>query len=344
MAVIILKRRIISSGSDSVAIFSGEALTNNWNNCFYNNGSNYNTNFTSHNDVLTNPQLTDPANGIFSLLYNSPCIDAGADTLVYNQTTNHNMGWVVDIGANEYTGARVLKSINGTGEYYLGGQVRAKINVTTAGSLSEIDVTVHPGETHTYAPASLQRWYEITSTGSGATFDITLSYKDTELNGEVESDLNLWLWDGASWNGPGLYSDTSAIDNWLTVTGQTSFGDWVISDADDAGALPVENDPIITGDYELLQNYPNPFNPSTKIQFQVSSRTQVTLKVYDVLGNEVATLVNEEKPAGNYEVEFNPVSRNRNLASGIYFYQLKATPIGGQAGEFIQTKKMIYLK
>jgi len=264
-------------------------------------------------------------------------IDAGADTLVYDQTTNHNMGWVVDIGANEYTGTRVLKSINGTGEYYFGGQVRAKINVTTPGSLSEIDVTVHPGETHTYASASLQRWYEITSTGSGATFDITLSYKDTELNGEVESDLNLWRWDGASWNGPGLSSDTSTINNWLTVTGQTSFGDWVISDADDPGALPVEDNLVIAGDYELLQNYPNPFNPTTRIQYRVSNITQVTLKVYDVLGNKVAILVNEEKSAGSYEVEFNPSAFNHHPSSGIYFCRL-------QTENYSKTIKMLYLK
>jgi hypothetical protein len=86
--------------------------------------------------------------------------------------------------------------------------------------------------------------------------------------------------------------------------------------------------------YSLNQNYPNPFNPSTRIKYQLPSITQVTLKVYDVLGNEVATLVNEEKLAGIYEVEF---SASNRFASGVYFYQLKA-------GEFIQTKKMILIK
>ena len=81
---------------------------------------------------------------------------------------------------------------------------------------------------------------------------------------------------------------------------------------------------------ENFLNYINPFNPGTNIRFTI-------LKVYDVLGNEVATLVNEEKPAGSYEVEFNPVSGIRYPASGIYFYQLKA-------GEFIQTKKMILMR
>ena len=89
--------------------------------------------------------------------------------------------------------------------------------------------------------------------------------------------------------------------------------------------------------FSLRQNYPNPFNPSTIIQYQVSSNSQVSLKVYDVLGNEVATLVNEEKPAGSYEVEFKSSVGNVQLASGIYFYKL-------QAGSFVETKKMQLLK
>jgi hypothetical protein len=89
--------------------------------------------------------------------------------------------------------------------------------------------------------------------------------------------------------------------------------------------------------FYLEQNYPNPFNPSTNIQYAITSRQFVSLKVYDVLGKEVATLVNEEKSEGQYEVEFNPKSSIKNPASGIYFYQLKA-------GEFIQTRKMILIK
>lgn len=85
--------------------------------------------------------------------------------------------------------------------------------------------------------------------------------------------------------------------------------------------------------FELAQNYPNPFNPSTTINFSIPHKGNVTLKVFDILGNEVATLINEEKPAGEYEVEFD----GSILTSGIYFYQMKA-------GNFIQTKKMIYLK
>jgi len=90
---------------------------------------------------------------------------------------------------------------------------------------------------------------------------------------------------------------------------------------------------LIPQQYALYQNYPNPFNPSTKIKFQIPENSFVTLKVYDVLGNEVATLVNQEKPIGSYNVEFDASS----LPSGIYLYQL-------QAGNYFETKKMILLK
>jgi hypothetical protein len=85
--------------------------------------------------------------------------------------------------------------------------------------------------------------------------------------------------------------------------------------------------------FKLNQNYPNPFNPSTTINFVVPYQTRVTLKVFNVLGSEVATLVNGEKPAGSYNVTFNA----GNLASGVYFYQLKA-------GNFIATKKLMLIK
>lgn len=90
----------------------------------------------------------------------------------------------------------------------------------------------------------------------------------------------------------------------------------------------------------LNQNYPNPFNPSTKISWETRVGSWLTLKVYDVLGNEIVTLVDEYKPAGKYEVEFNVNGHSgevRNLTSGIYYYQF-------QAGEFTDTKKMILLK
>jgi hypothetical protein len=86
-------------------------------------------------------------------------------------------------------------------------------------------------------------------------------------------------------------------------------------------------------DFMLIQNFPNPFNPSTTIKYQIPELIFITLKVYDALGNEIATLVNEEKTAGTYEVTWYA----ENLPSGIYFYQLRA-------GKFVESKKMLLLK
>ena len=101
------------------------------------------------------------------------------------------------------------------------------------------------------------------------------------------------------------------------------------------GIVSVENngENHFANEFVLEQNYPNPFNPTTNIKFQIAISGFVSLKVYSILGSEIATLVNEEKLAGNYEIEFSAT----DLPSGIYFYQL-------QTGEFIQTMKMVYLK
>jgi hypothetical protein len=89
--------------------------------------------------------------------------------------------------------------------------------------------------------------------------------------------------------------------------------------------------------FNLSQNYPNPFNPSTKISWQSPVGSWQTIKVFDVLGNEVVTLVDEYRDAGNYEVEFKSTVGDLQLANGIYFYRLKA-------GDYLETKKMILLK
>jgi len=90
---------------------------------------------------------------------------------------------------------------------------------------------------------------------------------------------------------------------------------------------------ILPVKFALEQNYPNPFNPSTKIKYSVPQLSNVVIKVYDILGNEITTLVNEESPAGEFEVEFGAST----LPSGIYFYRLLA-------GDFVETKKMVLMK
>ena len=105
-----------------------------------------------------------------------------------------------------------------------------------------------------------------------------------------------------------------------------------------------DSQPIAVKLFKLEQNYPNPFNPTTTIRYSIANvetghapslHTQVTLKIYDILGREITTLVNELKPAGNYEVSFD--AAKFNLASGVYFYQLRT-------GNFVESRKMLYLK
>jgi len=95
----------------------------------------------------------------------------------------------------------------------------------------------------------------------------------------------------------------------------------------------VSDDELIAEKFELKQNYPNPFNPSTRISYAIPSASFVNLKVYDIIGNEIAVLVNEGKQAGNYQIDFDATE----LTGGVYFYQLLTGP-------FVETKKMILMK
>jgi hypothetical protein len=97
--------------------------------------------------------------------------------------------------------------------------------------------------------------------------------------------------------------------------------------------VPVEEEASVPTSFKLFHNYPNPFNPETRIRFQLSSTKFVKLQVFDILGKEIAMLVNEEKFPGKYEIQFN----GSQLSSGIYYYQLIV-------GDFISTKKMQLIK
>jgi hypothetical protein len=93
------------------------------------------------------------------------------------------------------------------------------------------------------------------------------------------------------------------------------------------------DDDMVAKDFVLYQNYPNPFNPITNIQFRIPNSEFICLKVYDVIGNEIITLVDEYKSAGSYEVEFS----GEGLSSGVYFFRL-------QTGSYTETKKMVLLR
>lgn len=114
----------------------------------------------------------------------------------------------------------------------------------------------------------------------------------------------------------------SSNDSWLYWQDSITY---IVTGVEDETTLPTE--------FALEQNYPNPFNPSTTFRYSIPTQSKVVIKVYDILGNEIATLMDEEKSVGTYELKWDAAS----MPSGVYFYQLKA-------GTFVETKKMILLK
>ena len=165
---------------------------------------------------------------------------------------------------------------------------------------------------------------------------------------KISSDGKIYAATQGNW----LYESDDNGDNWFLVNGGLNDSKYILSleitksgflfaGMDYYGIYKSANKVVTTlneentvpSKFELMQNYPNPFNPSTSIEYSLPSNEYVLLKVYDLLGNEVNTLVNERQSAGNYEVNFDA----SNLASGIYFYRI-------QSGSFIQTKKLMLLK
>ncbi|KAB2845854.1 MAG: T9SS type A sorting domain-containing protein, partial [Ignavibacterium sp.] len=133
----------------------------------------------------------------------------------------------------------------------------------------------------------------------------------------------------------GSFDPSGNLDNIrgaVTVANATSGEGFIVWSVDNV-IVGVDNEGIMLSDFSLFQNYPNPFNPSTTILYEIPEIQHITIRVFDLLGKEVATLVDEEKHAGKYSVDFD----GRNLSTGMYIYKI-------QAGSFTQTKKMILLK
>jgi hypothetical protein len=189
-------------------------------------------------------------------------------------------------------------------------------------------------------------WNPQTSGTSFALFSVHFSDADNGWAVGPQATLLNTTDGGNNWQPMSIFSRGS-LEEVFFVTPQIG---WIVGDAGliikttSGGGGPVAvngRTNQLPDEFYLSQNYPNPFNPVTKIIYTIpnvetrntSSLQRVTLKIYDILGNELTTLVNENKPAGKYEVEFNGSS----LSSGVYFYKI-------QAGPFRQVKKMILLR
>jgi hypothetical protein len=170
----------------------------------------------------------------------------------------------------------------------------------------------------------------------------TVFFKDVNTGWAAGTQMYKTTNSGSNWiiqNLPQPYYDVTSMTFTNDSTGWAVGWGGKIFKTTNGGVWVTQIGSEVPAKYSLQQNYPNPFNPVTKIKFDIqksvvsSQNSVVTLKVFDITGKEVATLVNEKLNPGTYEVTFD----GGNLSSGIYFYQLRA-------GEFIKTKKLILLK
>ena len=216
----------------------------------------------------------------------------------------------------------VIVWIEGPDSVSINSTVQFKISMTGGPAVAGgFNIATYFGEVDSVDTLTKVLYGELTHTSPNPFHDDTVSWSffytapDSLLADTIYSVANSVNLDGIPTN----------LDQW-------NFGDNFVVHIFD-NPVYVQNENQQPDDFILYQNYPNPFNPSTNIRFRVAEGGFVSLKVYDVLGNEVATLVNEQKSSGEYQLEFSAIG----LPSGIYFYQLKAR-------NFTQTIKMILLK
>jgi len=147
--------------------------------------------------------------------------------------------------------------------------------------------------------------------------------------------LNTLAQDGWFEQTSGTTNDLEGVSFTDSDNGTAVGKDGTILRTTNGGATFVEEEEIdeIPTDYKLTNNFPNPFNPNTKIKYSIPQSSNVVIKVFDMLGNEIETLVDEQKPTGTYEITWYA----ENLPSGVYFYKI-------QTKKFIETKKMVLLR
>jgi hypothetical protein len=176
------------------------------------------------------------------------------------------------------------------------------------------------------------------SVGNGAIFTLSGGAKVSNIFWQVADKTTLGT--TADFKGIILCQTMIEMQTGAAFNGRALAQSAVTTDANavniPATANSVENG-LSPQKFELLQNYPNPFNPSTRIQYSLEKAVQVSLKVYNILGIEVATLVNDRQESGSYTVPFGINNGTLSLSSGVYFYRL-------EAGPFVSTKKLILMK
>lgn len=168
--------------------------------------------------------------------------------------------------------------------------------------------------------------------GNNADFKLSYTQEQLDFYGLTKSEIKVKYWDSSlqSWVTINNNVTVDETNNTVSFSTNTVSNFYVLSDG---SVTDVNNIEEIPAEFVLSQNYPNPFNPSTSINYQLAADSHVQLNVFDILGNEIATLVNESQSAGSYVVRFNA----SDLSSGVYFYKIKAN-------NFTQIRKMLLVK
>jgi L-ascorbate metabolism protein UlaG (beta-lactamase superfamily) len=307
---------------------SGGQITNPQYITGYNNVEDY----SSGTNISIFPELQE---GSFLLSATSPCIDAGDPAAAYNDIENPgNPGMALspsngtlknDIGAYGGALAKILPSFDVYDLFVpytslavqcsVGQQVNSNFPLR---NLSSHKVTI---DSITHTNSSL---FSFNKTFAGQVFDLFVL--DT-IKVQFQPTAN-----GTSYDTLKVFHTVTGIANpiILVVTG-TAVG----------GSTAVPQEHLINYKFQLFQNYPNPFNPTTEIRFEMRDWGLVTLKIFDILGREVTTLVNEIKRAGNHFIKWNA----NGVPSGVYFYRLEVhQQSDGQTSSFTETKRLILLK
>ena len=240
---------------------------------------------------------------------------------IYYQNSNGNPGGFIEFDDNQDGAGIFIAPSKFLGDLTLYDQGKLKFDLKNTYDNGQDSLygygNVRISSSNSYADKNvvplgyISEWTSFSIPMTAGDWGLTESGWDSLLADVIEISIQM----DAQWN----YYDRVGLDNFSINPNPTDLEPGLFD--------------AIASSYKLNQNYPNPFNPSTKIGYSITQSGLVTIKVYDVLGTEIETLVNEEKPVGNYELNWNAA----NLPSGVYFYRL-------QAGSFMQTRKMILLK
>lgn len=216
-----------------------------------------------------------------------------------------------------------------------------KLSFAMVDQAGDVELTVSPngpasGPNFGLFPADPPKYYDI-STDALFSGDIivTLSYDDAGMTTDEENALALWHFENNEW-----VDITDSHNKTLnTITGiTTSLSPFTFGLSDLPTAVEEETPATLPGSFQLGQNYPNPFNPRTVVDYTVPKRSQVTIEIYNIIGQKVMTLVDAEQSAGEYQVTWNGNdATGQKVSSGMYLYRFKA-------GEYTETKKMLLLK